>query len=65
MIMLATAKMNPINFRMEKVSLNSRNPIKADKQTTPILLIGNKVEESQLNLIFKTFNAWIQKYKEP
>ncbi len=57
MIMLATAKMNPINFRMEKVSLNSRNPIKADKQTTPILLIGNKVEESQLNLIFKTFNA--------
>ena len=65
MTMLATANMKPTNFRTENVSLNNRNPIKADKQTTPILLIGNKVEESQLNFIFKTFSACIQKYKEP
>lgn len=61
MTILATAKTKPINFRMEKVSLNNRNPIKADKQTTPMLFIGNKVEESQLNFIFKTFSACIQK----
>ena len=57
MTILATANRKPTNFRTEKVSLHNRNPIKADKQTTPMLFIGNKVEESQLNFIFKTFNA--------